>query len=579
MVLSPFKRASQFVPEGLDYTQWSVLGPLYQDLIGRELHCVRCLETLIFDRSELDAAAAEAMSTLEIAMTCDTGDSATTRAYADFMAHVRPELKRAAFALDRKIVGSPHSNDLDPVRYRVLLRNMRASVELFRDENVKIESQLSTLEQEYTHISGAMDVEFDGKRLPISSLIRYAEDQNRETRRAAYLAGAERRYQDADRLNAIFEQMIGLRQKIAPNARCASFAEYIFKAKQRFEYTPEHCHAFARGVEMHVTPVLRQIMRDRAKALGLDTLRPWDAQVDVHGRPPLRPFQNAEELAERTGRMIARIDPTLGTLFDALRGDPHAGTTRCLDLDARPGKAPGGYQAYRDRMRMPFIFMNAAGVQRDVEILLHEAGHAVHAMLCRHEPLVAYRSDVPIEFAEVASMTMELLGHAHYDEFYSPQDARTACRAHLENMLGRLATIAVGDQFQHRLYAEPDIDRDGLCDLWVELMNRYGPGFDWSGIEHLQRMEWHRILHFFGLPFYYIEYGIAQIAALQIWTNAKYDRSGAIRKYQEALALGGSRPLPELFAAAGVPFDFGPAQLERVANAVVNGLRELDAKT
>lgn len=574
MILAPFKRASDFVPEGLDFTKWSALEPLYRELIDRELHCVRCLEALIMDRSELDAAASEAMTTLEIEMTCNTSDERAAGAYAEFMAKVRPELRRVAFALDRKIASAPQVRDLDPVRYGVLLRAIRGSVELFREDNVMIEARLSELDQEYTRISGAMVVEFAGQTLPLSSLAKFSEDQDRSVRQAAFLAGAERRAADADALNALFEQMIPRRQQMARNAGCAGFADYMFKAKHRFDYTPEHCHAFAKGVAEHVTPLLRERMQARRRSLGVETLRPWDALVDVHGRPPLRPFQTADQLMTGVSRMIHRMDPKLGGLFDALQDDSGHNRPRCLDLDARPGKAPGGYLAFRERMRLPFIFMNAAGIQRDVDILLHEAGHALHALLTRDEPLLAYRTEVPVEFAEVASTAMELLGHDTYDEFYSPADARRVSTTHIETLLGRMATVAVGDQFQHRLYATQGIDRHGLSELWLELMHRYGPGFDWSGHEHLERVEWHRILHFFGLPFYFIEYGFAQLAALQIWLSAKSDRAGAIKRYTAALSLGGSKPLPELFAAAGVPFDVGPAQIGRVMEAV---RRELES--
>jgi len=323
--------------------------------------------------------------------------------------------------------------------------------------------------------------------------------------------------------------------------------------------------------------VLRRLNRERAKALGLSALRPWDLAVDIKGRAPLRPFATCDEMVERTSRIFHRMDRGLGELFDSMR---HGG---CLDLDSRKGKAPGGYQASRDRIRMPFIFMNAVGLQRDVETMVHEAGHAFHSLLSRQEQILSYRSDAPIEFCEVASMTMELTAHPFLDEFYSKPDADRARRVHLEQLATLLPWIATIDQFQHWLYTNVGHTQQQRTDAWLELRRRFGPEVDWSGtsgtlnLAEARAAEWQRQLHLFTSPFYYIEYGIAQLGALQLYSIYRTDPAKAITGYKSALALGGSRPLPDLFRAAGLDFDFSPERIRKTWSAVEEELASLPA--
>ncbi|MEQ1854505.1 MAG: M3 family oligoendopeptidase [Chthoniobacteraceae bacterium] len=449
-MLKPFERASDYVPDTLDATKWDQLAPLYRALIERTLTCKNCLERLILDRSELDAAASEAGSTLHINMTCHTDDAVVKAAYMGFVENVLPSLKEAGFELDKKIAGSPFAKELDQERYGVLLRDTRAAVELFRPENVPLETEITKLETKYSEVCGAMTVKLRGEEKTLPQMARYQEETDRTVREEAWRVVAERRYQERATMDDIYDQLLALRQKVAVNAGFANYRDWAFKAKRRFDYTPADCESFAKGCEQHIVPALRKLNEQRRAALGLEKLRPWDLAVDAKGRPPLRPFINANDLVERTSRVFRRMDPTPGGLadmFDSLRTPPPG--VSCLDLESRKGKAPGGYQAGRDRIRVPFIFMNAAGVQRDVETMVHEAGHAFHSLLCRTDPIVAYRSDIPLEFCEVASMSMELTSYPFLDEYFSPADADRARRVHLEqpgpqvlDLLGALAALA-----------------------------------------------------------------------------------------------------------------------------------------
>jgi oligoendopeptidase F len=562
--------ASAFVPATLDGTRWEALQPYYAQLIGRTLHDAAALERLLLDRSELDAAAEEAAANLYIGMTRHTDDPLARDRYREFVEKVEPELKKAGFELDRKIVDCPFSAQLDPQRYGVLLRSLRRSVEIFREANIPLETEVTMLDQRYSEINGAMTVQFDGQERTLPQMARYLEETDRAVRQASWEAVAARRLQDADAINDVYDAMIALRTRIADNAGYANFRDFQHARLQRFDYTPADCERFHEGAEKVCVPLLRRLNAERAKALGVEALRPWDLKVDLRGRAPLRPFEGAEQLVNRTSAVFRRMDPELGGLFDSMR------TGDCLDLESRKGKAPGGYQYQRQRSRTPFIFMNAAGLHRDVTTMVHEAGHAFHSLLCAHDPLVAYRGS-PMEFAEVASMSMELLTFPYLDEFYGPEDGDRARRDQLESLSTMLPWIATIDAFQHWVYLNPTHTRKDREQYWVHLNDRFGAAVDWTGHENALATLWQRQLHLFGVPFYYIEYGIAQLGALQMWLQSRRDPKAALGNYKRALALGASRPLPDLFGAAGLRFSFGPETMGELMEEVGRDLARIPA--
>jgi len=553
--------AFRFIPATLDATQWSQLEPLYQKLLDRTLKCANCLEGLILDRSELDAAAAEAEANLYIAMTCHTDDADIKARFLKFVEEVDPNLKRVGFDLDRKIVESPHASALDQARYGTLLRSLKQEVKLFRAENVPLQTEVTKLDQQYSEINGAMTVQFDGTERTLPQMARFLEETDRARREASWRVVAERRLQDVTRIDAIYDEMLQLRAKMAANAGYPNFRDFQHDRLQRFDYTPAHCAAFHEAVEKTCVPLARRMQERRAKALGLTALRPWDLKVDVKGRSPLRPFEGADQMVERTSKVYHRMDSELAQMFDSMRGGG------CLDLDSRKGKAPGGYQYQRQLSRVPFIFMNAAGMHRDLTTMVHEAGHAFHSLLSKNDPILAYRGS-PMEFAEVASMSQELLTLPYLEEFFSTADAERARRELLEGVISMLPWIAQIDAFQHWVYLNPGHTSAERTKAWLDLDARFGGALDWSGIEGSRAHMWQRQLHLFGMPFYYIEYGIAQLGALQLWLASKKSEKDALAAYKRALTLGGSKPLPELFAAAGLRFDFGPATVQSLMDAV-----------
>ncbi|MCC7388314.1 MAG: M3 family oligoendopeptidase [Phycisphaerales bacterium] len=573
---------TSFVPADLDAASWAAIEPLFKALLARPVGSAPEFERWLTDRSELDAACAEAEANLYISMTCDTNDQAAAGAFTRFIEEVSPRIKPASFELDRRAAELFGRIPMPEARYLVLRRATTAAVEIFRERNVPIQTELEKLTQQYQTVTGAMTVEFDGREQTMPQMGRYQESNDRSVREAAWRVCASRRLRDRDAIDEIFDRQIALRQQAAANAGFSDYVGYAFRSMLRFDYGPEDCFAFHEAVEKVVVPFNERRLAERRRDLGVGALRPWDIGVDPKGRPPLRPFEGGAQLVTKALASFRRLDPRLAAMLGELGDGSESRGSRdgaCLDLDSRKGKAPGGYQYMRDRVRRPFIFMNAAGLHRDVETMVHEAGHAFHSQLCRTEPLVGYRH-APIEFCEVASMSMELLTMRHWggaDGYYpSEADRARAARKQLQGSVSLLAWIATIDAFQHWIYTHPTHTRAERTAFWLSLESRFGAGIDWTGLGDEHKWLWHRQPHLWGHPFYYIEYGIAQLGALQLWLKSLEEgEASAIDAYIRAMRLGGSRPLPELFAGAGLEFDFGEATVRRLVDRVEAELRQL----
>jgi oligoendopeptidase F len=548
--LPPFK-PRRFAPQQIDLGNWEEIAVLFDKLEARASDCPTAteLESWLFDWSELSAAIDEESARRYIAMTCHTEDGAAETAYVHFVEQIEPQTKPRQFKLAQLYVGHPMRSRLPKKRYEVFDRDTKLHVELFRPQNVPLETAETKLSQQYQKLSGSLTVQFRGEEKTLAQMGRYLEEPDRALRQEAWELVAERRLREAEKFEDIFDEQVSLRQQIARNAGFDNYRDYAFRKLGRFDYTPADCVRFHEAVETEVMPVLREFQVERRRQLGLHALQPWDLAVDPLNRPPLRPFELMDQMVARSQRIFDRLDGELAAGFEQMQ------RLRLLDLDNRKGKAPGGYQSTLAEARLPFIFMNAVGIQRDVETILHEAGHAFHALATREEDLYAYRG-APIEFCEVASMSMELLGNEFLEEFYSTSEADRARRTHLEGIMNVQAWIATVDAFQHWIYTHPGHSRAERDEAWVVLLERFGGEVDWSTYERARAKLWHRQLHIFIHAFYYIEYGIAQLGALQVWANSRHDKANALNAYKRALELGGSRPLPELFAAAGCRFDF-----------------------
>jgi oligoendopeptidase F len=573
----PAHKPRHFVPEQIDLGDWAQIAPLFEKLQARGAECKTLpeLDKWVLDWGELSAALDEESSKRYIAMTCHTDSPEAEKAYLHFVEKIDPELKPRQFELEKiyiqrkealqKSPSQPESNG----RYLVFDRDVKNHIELFRPENVPLETEEAKLSQTYQKLSGSLTVVFRGEERTLVQMGRYLEEPDRALRKDAWEVVANRRLLEAEKFEEIFDKQVKLRQQMAKNAGFNNYRDYQFRRLGRFDYTPEDCEKFHDAVANEIMPVVRELQAERRKKMNVDTLRPWDLAVDPLNRPPLKPFKEVGEMVSRTQNVFNHLDRDLADGFQRMQN------LRLLDLANRKGKAPGGYQSTLAEARVPFIFMNAVGLQRDVETILHEAGHAFHALATRDEDLYAYRG-APIEFCEVASMSMELLGNEFLEEFYSGDDANRARRTHLEGILGIFPWIATVDAFQHWIYTNPGHTRSQRAVAWLDLMDRFGGDVDWSGYDKSRAYLWHRQLHIFLHPFYYIEYGIAQLGALQVWANSKRDKAKALRDYKDSLALGGSKPLPDLFKAAGSPFDFSAETIKPLVELTRKELAKLE---
>jgi oligoendopeptidase F len=567
---APEAFSHRWIPNEAQFKTWDQIDPWYRQLLARPIGSPEDLEAWLFDLGELNGAVSQEGVRRYIAMTCQTDDPEREAAHLAFVRDIEPRLKPIQNELRSKYLDSPHRSGLPGARYHVFDRAQENRRSLYREANVPRETELAELDQQYQKVVGAMTVTFQGKERTPAQMAPFLEETDRAIREEAWGLVAARRLADRDTIDGLFDRMVGLRQEIAREAGFASFTQYAYRHRERFDYGVPQAVAFQDAIEKVVVPLARRLQEERREALKVHALRPWDLSVDPLGRPPLRPFREneVERLVEGAQAIFNDVDPELGAQFAYLRAN------KLLDLANRKGKAPGGYQTTLEDDRLPFIFMNAVGVDGDVRTLLHEGGHAFHALASRGEPLSAYRES-PIEFCEVASMSMELLGARDLGLFYNQDDANRSYRQLLEGIVSILPWIATVDAFQHWIYAHPGHTREERRAAWLGLLDRFGGIVDWSGFEEARANGWHRQLHIFLYPFYYIEYGIAQLGALQIWRRSLVDRPGAVADYRKALSIGGAKPLPELFEAAGARFDFSEASLGPLMDAIGEELDQL----
>jgi len=551
----------EFVPAELEVRSFDDVQPLFDRLLSAELDTVPKLEAWLSNLSELEAVIGEVGSRVHIRSTLDTTNAAYKAAFMAWVEEFEPRLKPLMDRLNHMFKEAPARAKLDKQTYGLYEKGVLTRLELFREQNVPLETGLSKLTNEYDAVQGAISVQFQGAEYTPQAMAKFQLEPDRKLREAAWRATAERRLAEHARLNELYDKQVRLREQVAANAGFDNFRDYQFRALQRFDYTPADCDKFADAVEKVALPAVERVLARRRRDMKLQKLRPWDTAVDPLGRPPLKPFTDVEQFKSGCSEIFHRVDAELGGQFDQMR------QLGLLDLDNRKGKAPGGYQSTLNEVRLPFIFMNAVGIDGDLRTLLHEGGHAFHAFASAHQPLVDYRH-APMEFCEVASMSMELLGLPHMGRFYQGDDLARARRDYLEGVIEYFPWYAIIDQFQHWVYTHNGCTVSQREDKWLELNQRFARGIDMEGLEPYQRNAWQRIGHLFWAPFYFIEYAIAQIGALQVWQNSRRDPVKALEQYRHALSLGGSRRLPALFKAAGGKFGMDAATLKPLIEAL-----------
>lgn len=556
---------------GQEVTSWAQVEPVFAELAERPLSA-DTVGAWLADWSRLGERIDETYARFYIATTQDTTDQAAEERYHAFIGDVLPRAQAADQVLKQRLLES----GLEPEGFEIPLRNLRAEADLFRDENLPLLTEERKLASRLNRVLGTQTIDWEGEQLTLVQAERLYFDDRREVREAAWRKVSQRQLADRDAINALWAEYLPLRQKLAENAGLDSFREYRWRQLQRFDYTPADCETFHAAIEAVAVPASQRIYERRRVRLGVDTLRPWDLAVDPSGRPPLKPFDTVAELEEKGEAIFRHVDPALGEVFATMRRE------KLLDLENRPGKGPGAYSSSLEHSKRSFIFMNAVGVRDNVRTLLHEAGHSFHGFATYTQPLYHQRT-VPTEFAEVASMAMELLAAPYLthdcDGFYTPEDAARDRVAHLEKIVLFWPYMAVVDAFQHWVYEHPEAASDpDQCDAtWAALWDRFMVGIDYDGLEPDKRNGWHRKHHIHRLPFYYVEYGLAQLGAVQVWRNALADQAGAVAAYRRALALGGTVDLPALYRAAGARFAFDAATLGEAVDLIERTIDELES--
>lgn len=559
--LTPPKR--HFLPENFTVNSWENTEPWLKELLERPIGSLQDLEQWLKDSSELEAVISEDACWRQIRMTCDTTDKKLEEDFVFFVTEIQPKLQPYSDLLNRKLIDCPYTAQLDPKKYFTYLRNIRKSIELFREANIPLQSELSVMAQQFGVISGKMTVEVEGKEYTLQQAAKFLESKDRGLREQVYFKINERRLQDKDALNDLFTQLVQKRHEVAVNAGFENYRDYKFKEMGRFDYTKEDCFLFHEAVKKHVLPLVNDIYTYKKKKLGLDTLRPWDTEAQPEGQEPLRPFSSPVELLEKTIACFGKLNPFFA---DCLRT---MDKMKRFDLESRKGKAPGGYNCPLAETGAPFIFMNAAGQMSDVTTMVHEGGHAIHSFLAHPLELTSFK-EYPMEMAEVASMAMELFSMEYWDAFFSSEEELRRAREHqLERVLTIFPWIATIDKFQHWVYENPNHSLEERKNQWLNILAEFSTtAIDYTGLEEFRSFGWQRQLHLFEVPFYYIEYGIAQLGALGMWMQFKKDRNAALERYMESLSKGGTLTLPELYQTAGLEFNFSSDYIKRLVQFV-----------
>lgn len=553
----------RFIPVDFQAESPEQVLPWYEKLLNASPDSPDTLVAWLEQWSELDAALDEDLAWRYIRMTCNTTDPALSARYEQFVGEIYPAIAPLEDQLNRKLLASPFLNDLQGEGYKVMLRGIRAAVALYREENIPLQAALKKLESQYGQIAGAMAIEHDGQELTMQQAAQLLKSDDRNLRELVFNKIQERRKKDEDQLDDLLSEMIRLRHQVAVNAGFANYRDYMFVALGRYDYTPEDCFRFHESVEKHIMPLVRAQSEERRSLMGLESLRPWDLKPEPDGLPPLRPFETADELLSKTIQAFDNLDPYFG---DCLRTMEHLGH---FDLSSRKGKAPGGYNYPLLETGAPFIFMNATADFRDLETMVHEGGHAIHSFLSQPLRLKAFKA-TPMEIAEVASMAMELLSMEQWHLFFpNEDDLARARKKQLKGTLSILPWIAVVDAFQHWLYTNPIHSVKERRAIWKQLFHRFTPETDgWNAVPEYLNLQWQAQLHIFEVPFYYIEYGIAQLGSLALYREYLRDRTQGLEGYKKALSLGYTRPLPELYQAAGIRFDFSADYIAELVEEV-----------
>ncbi|MDI1234584.1 MAG: M3 family oligoendopeptidase [bacterium] len=560
-----------FLPQDYSIQTWSELQPYYDTLVAKDISTKANFELFLEQLSELESVVSEDLAWKYIKMTCDTTNKALEESYIDFVTNIQPNIAPYDDQINHKIANSEYNFTLGESQdYLIYFRYINNAIKLYREENIPIQAELQTLAQKYGSITGSLSVTIDGNELTLQQASNFLKETDRTKRKAAYEIINDKRYSVRDELNELFNQLIEKRHLVATNTGYSNFRDYMHQAMGRFDYTVQDCYNFHDAIAQKVVPLCKELDIARKNSMQLETLKPYDMAVDPENKTPLKPFTDGKDLLEKSILCLNKVEPQFA---ENLRIMAEKGF---LDLESRLGKAPGGYNYPLAESGIPFIFMNAAGSLRDVETMVHEAGHAMHSFLSEPLKLNAFKN-APMEVAEVASMAMELISMEGWDAFFSnPEDLKRAKIEQLEGVISTLPWIATIDAYQHWLYTNPKHTNEERTVAWIGIAKRFDTGVtDMTGYENYYANSWQKQLHLFEVPFYYIEYGFAQLGAIAIWRNVLMNKKDGLDAYKNMLSLGYTRTIPELYKAGKVEFNFTPEYVGELFDFVWAELEKL----
>ncbi len=557
-----------FIPKDLKFT-WETLEPYYSELKSRSLNNKEDLLAWLSDRSEIDSAVSEDFAWRYIRMNVDTRDESLAKDFSIFVQTISPKISPFDHDLNVKFQNCEWLRDLNQEQFKIILRSLANEIKLFREENIPIFTKLEEESQEFGKLNAVLEIEKDGKKHTLQQASNFLKDLNRPFRKEIYFAIAEERAKIKSELNSLFDSLKKKRTDIAKNAGYDNFTSYKFDALGRFDYNQEDCKKFHEAIRESVMPKMDWIYKKRKDCLKIDQLFPWDLSVDLDGKPALKPFVTGDELLDKTIKCFNEIDPFFGDCIAAMKEKNH------LDLDSKKGKAPGGFNYPLYESGLPFIYMNASGAFRDVTTMVHEGGHAIHSVLSHPLPYVSDKS-FPSEVAELASMSMELISMDHWDAFFeNEEDLKRAKRDQLIGALSGLPWIACIDKFQHWIYKHPDHSVQERTEYWEQLMNEFSSSeICWENLDDIKANLWQKQLHLFEVPFYYIEYGMAQLGAIAMWRNYRKNPKQTIIQYKAALSLGYTKSINEIYQTAGIQFSFNLEYVKELSDFLFNEIKQ-----
>ncbi len=566
-ITAPVRR---FLPNEIRIDSWETIEKYFKDLTERNISSLEDFKKWLLDKSELEAVLSEDMAWRYIKMTCDTTDEKLTDSFTFFVEQIEPHIAPYANELNKKLVACSYLNELDENLYRIYIRGVKKALEIYRDENIPLLTKLATESQKYGAITGAMTIDWKGETITMQKAGSYLKDVNRTIREQIFILIQKRREEDKDKLNDLFSELVQLRHQVALNAGFKNYRDYKFAELGRFDYTVNDCFLFHESIAKEILPLAEASSLERKKLLKLELLKPWDTEVDVEGRTALHPFETSEELINKSIECFFKIRPAYADVLQLMKSMGH------LDLDSRIGKAPGGYNYPLYEIGVPFIFMNSVGAHRDLVTMVHEGGHAIHSFVTRDLEITDFKS-FPSEVAELASMSMELISMEHWEVFFKNEDdLKRAKKEQLQDALKTLLWIAAVDKFQHWLYENPTHTVEERMKGWENVINQFNSKVvDWTGMENIKARSWQNQLHIFEVPFYYIEYGMAQLGAIAVWRNYKRNPEKALDDYEAALRLGYTKSIPEIYKTAGIEFNFSREYVRELAQFVKSELDKI----